>query len=347
MFAVDDELESSPKFEALDALPPHRRARAFEAWVRLGAACRKRGNGGLVTVALADKILHTWKPIERAQALVDLVEARGGRACGLLVAEGEAWRFHEWSIWQPDEEEASEERATVSKKTLRQRRWRHKRRLGVDPRETDRSSTEASTVDASDRLPETSTGDGVDATRAHARVRDARAFPDPVPIPTHPDLDHGGVVPRQVAPPAPTAPPSPPALSEVAALTRDAEIIRSTAQAAFREAGVDAPRAVRDLDGKPWVALVEPVRERAQRDGASVVDVARALLEGFLASERAKARGYPIGFLVANPAEYLTTRTEPTANLQRLLEGIPKSATTTIPADEDPFNETPKRSKRA
>ncbi len=179
MFAVDDDLEASAKHEALDELPPERRARAFEAWLRLGAACRKRGNGGAVTPSLLAKILHAWKPAERNRAALDLVEARGGREHGLWVADGAAFRFYAWEEWQPGEEEATEEREHLSKKTLRQRRWRHKKRLGVDAEPETKASTEASTVDASPPSTEASTVDASDASRA-LRAPATRA-PDPVP----------------------------------------------------------------------------------------------------------------------------------------------------------------------
>lgn len=73
MFAVDDELETSPKHEALDGLPPARRARAFEAWLRLGAASRKRGNDGRVDRPLLDRILYRWFPAQREETMWDLV----------------------------------------------------------------------------------------------------------------------------------------------------------------------------------------------------------------------------------------------------------------------------------
>lgn len=331
MFAVDDDLEASPKHEALDGLPATRRARAFEAWLRLGAACRKRGNGGLVTLALVDKILHAWKPMERAQTLVDLVEARGGRARGLLVAEGDAWRFHEWQSWQPDEEESAVERDKRAESAERSRRYRaSKKAKSVTPIVTPNVTniTRDDVTKSRDAERDEITPRALRAPATRVRV------PDPVPIPSlpHGDLRGGGSLDQVREPDAP------PPLAPAAALTRDAEIIRRTAQAAFEGAGVPPPRAVRDLDGKPWVALVDPVRDIAARDGATVADVATALLAGFLASERAKARGYPIGFLVANPAEYLTTRTEPAADLQRLLDGIPKGSTEPIPEDDgDPF----------
>lgn len=305
MFAVDDDLEASPKHEALDGLPAPRRARAFEAWLRLGAACRKRGNGGLVTVALVDKILHAWKPMERAQTLVDLVEARGGRARGLLVAEGDAWRFHEWERWQPNEQESKQERESVSKKSLRQRRWRHRKRLGVDDEGTDRPSTDvdvsASTVGASETPTKTSTATLVDVSRALRAPATRVRVPDPVPSLPDPDLIGRGSL-DQVA--------RAPVVGPVAQRGFEAETIRRAVADAFKAADVVAPRSVRDLDGKHWHALVDPVREIAARERTSIERVAERLASGFLASPRAKKAHYPIAFLAENPGEYLATRTE-------------------------------------
>lgn len=185
MFAVDDDIEASAKHEALDVLSGDRRSRAFEAWLRLGAACRKRGTGGLVSRALVSKILHAWKPAERERTLTDLVEARGGREHGLLVIEGDGWRFHAWAEWQPDEEEAAEERGHLSKKTLRQRRWRHRKRLGVDA-DVD---GQASTVDAAETPTSASTETPtkrLPVVPRATRSAGARAH-DPVPSPpVHP-----------------------------------------------------------------------------------------------------------------------------------------------------------------
>lgn len=305
MFAVDDDLESSPKHEALDGLPPQRRARAFEAWLRLGAACRKRGNGGLLTVALVDKILHAWKPMERAQTLVDLVEARGGRSRGLLVAEGDGWRFHEWERWQPDEHESKQERESVSKKSLRQRRWRHKKRLGGDAEETDRASTPvdvpASTVDVSEASPKASTATPVDASRALRAPATRVRVPDPVPIPTLPYEIQGGDLDQVARAPEP---------GPVGRRSLEAETIRRALAEAFKDASVTMPRSVRDIDGKHWHALVDPVREIAARDGQPIERVAARLAAGFLASPRARKAHWPIAFLAENPGEYLATRTE-------------------------------------
>lgn len=88
-FAVDDDVESSPKFEALDALPHARRSAAWEAWTRLGAACQKRGTGS-VSGALLSKILWSWTPAHREQAAQDLV------AVGLWVALDTGLCFHGW-----------------------------------------------------------------------------------------------------------------------------------------------------------------------------------------------------------------------------------------------------------
>lgn len=183
MFAVDDNLEKSAKHEALDVLPSARRARAFEAWVRLGAACRARGNGGLVTLALLAKILHAWRAAERLETMADLVEAKGGRPTGLVVVVPDGWKFHGWEEWQPTEEESAAERLGRSKKSARQRKWRLRKALGVDgePSTVDGHVDvyKASTVDVSRDASGSSTRDDVDVSRA---TRDAGArAPDPIP----------------------------------------------------------------------------------------------------------------------------------------------------------------------
>lgn len=209
MFAVDDELESSPKHESLDELPPARRSRAFEAWLRLGAACRKRGNGGLVTLALASKVLHSWRAAERLETLADLVAAKGGREVGLLVVVGDAWRFHGWPEWQPDEDESADEREARSASAERSRRYRNRKRERVDnvtnvttvTRDASRSVTRDDTpnVTQSDVTQAVTMG----VTR-HAEItpRASRApatrAPDPVPIPSHPLREEGSTLRERV-----------------------------------------------------------------------------------------------------------------------------------------------------
>lgn len=125
-FAVDDDVESSPKFEALDALPHARRSAAWEAWTRLGAACQKRGNGGAIPRALLAKILHAWTPAARERAALDLVEARGNREHGLWTAASDidGWRFHGWIGWNHSQEEAAAKRSKRDSKNAYQRAWR-------------------------------------------------------------------------------------------------------------------------------------------------------------------------------------------------------------------------------
>lgn len=192
MFAVDDELEASAKHEALDELPPERRSRAFEAWLRLGAACRKRGNGGLVTSALLSKILHSWKPAERARAAQDLVDARGGRSAGLWVVEGDGYRFHEWERWNPSAEEAEVERASLSAEAIRSRRYRMNKKAGKrdgqrdDDRDAERDASRPNVTPDRDAERDGQRDDDRDVSSS--RARSAGAPPrarvrDPIPVP--------------------------------------------------------------------------------------------------------------------------------------------------------------------
>lgn len=128
---------------------------------------------------------------------------------------------------------------------------------------------------------------------------DGNAVGNASPDPTRPDQRSlpGSVGAKQVA----RAPEGP-----AHSLTRDAETIRKALADAFEAAAVrPAPAAVRDLGGKPWVALVEPLREIAARERVPLERVAARLGAGFLASPRARKAHYPIVWLVANPGEYL------------------------------------------
>lgn len=112
----------------------------------------------------------------------------------------------------------------------------------------------------------------------------------------------------------------------VRSLSRDGEIIRQAAERAFKAAGAVAPRAVRDIDGKHWLALVDPLRDVATRHGEDLSTVAERLLAGFIASPRAASKGYPIAWLAENPGEYLGARVEPAVNIPVLLGGIPSTS---------------------
>jgi hypothetical protein len=279
-FKVDDGLPEHPKVEK--QLEPDYRdhQRAMAAWVILGAACARRGNGGAVSRELLGKVLGTWPARERTLAAEALVRA------GLWDLASDGWSFHDWIDYQPSE---AEERDVRAKRNAKQQRWREKRRLrstGDDPHVDGlHGSTERSTVDPSE------------SSRARAGA----------PVPSRPDPSPplpsktSGVVADQVA----RAPEPGPATT----LSRDAETIRKAVADAFEAANIrPAPMAVRDIDGKPWVALVEPLREVARVEAEPLARIASRLATGFLASPRAKKASWPIPWLVANPREYLAPR---------------------------------------
>lgn len=299
MFAVDDELETSPKFEALDSLPAARRARAFEAWVRLGAACRKRGNGGLITSALAEKILHKWRPSERAETLLDLVAARGGRPQGLLVSDGDAWRFHAWPEWQPDENESAEERDTVSKKTLRQRRWRHKKRVGVD--------ADASTVDVSEETRATSTETSPEQSRARRAPATRVRVPDPVPSRPIPAEDHAR-----------------PLLDQVEGEPVDTPLGRLLRGFQRRWEAKRLPSGMALGPGWPGVqqhrALADQIAELYANDHVAL----ERSLDGYFASEQAASFRWNFKTWASDPGRWVATLSEPRFDAKETLSRIPR-----------------------
>lgn len=187
MFAVDDDFPTSPKLESIEDW--RTQALAIACWTLLGAACRKRGNGGVVTRRLLDDVLHRWPKRERERAAEALVAARGDSEEGLWVPHERGWRFHEWEVWQPTAEEAAEERKVRSKKSERQRRWRHGKKLGVDGEASTGPSTSASTGASTDpSTSDASTASTNASTQASLARRDAHACAarDPVPIPSLP-----------------------------------------------------------------------------------------------------------------------------------------------------------------
>lgn len=190
MFAVDDDFPTSPKLESIEDW--RTQALAVACWTLLGAACRKRGNGGAVSRALLDGVLHRWPKKERLRAAEALVAATGDSDQGLWVANDRGWQFHDWEVWQPSADEAAKERKAREAKAERQRRWRHGKRLGVDgeasTRASTRASTAASTGDASkaSTLPSTETPSTGVLPASLAR-RDAHACAAHDPVPSRPD----------------------------------------------------------------------------------------------------------------------------------------------------------------
>jgi hypothetical protein len=312
MFAVDDELEASAKHEALDELPPERRSRAFEAWLRLGAACRKRGNGGLVTSALLSKILHSWKPSERARAAQDLVEARGGRSAGLWVIEGDGFRFHEWERWNPSAEEAEAERASVSAEAIRSRRYRMNKKSKRDgPRDADRDGerdASRSERDAERDGPRDADRDESSsrALRAGAtRVRD----PGPVPLP----------VPSQRSPSSSASESARDAFDSHQARVEAArtELVRSYAERYQREthdAWMGASgQADRITTAAVWCAST-----------ADPIDAARRVVDGAFATERWARHRWPWKYIAEDPAACAAASTIAHTSTPASLAGIPR-----------------------
>lgn len=174
-FKVDDSLPEHPKVERHLEVDWRDHQRGIAAWVLLGAACARRGNGGEVTRELLAKVLHAWPRGEREAAAAALV------AAGLWTTQPFGWAFHDWTDYQPS---ADEERETREAKNARQQRWRSKKRLArlqvddhVDGLHVDTK------VGADDGLP---VGDGDSrALRAHAATRARGPVPSrPVPVPS-------------------------------------------------------------------------------------------------------------------------------------------------------------------
>lgn len=358
MFAVDDDIESSPKFEAIDELPSARRSRAFEAWVRLGAACRKRGNGGLVTPALLDKVLRVWTVADRVRAMTDLVEARGGRANGLVEVEGSGWRFHEWEIWQPTVEESSVERQARSAGAERSRRWRLRKRCGVpsdtpdDTPERDEEASRATSRDTPDATSrDTSRGDAGDVSRA----RSAPATRARVPVPPRP-IPSPEEIPEKISSAG-----SPPIRS------REPGPLGTVAGFGVSMPGpVERPSLGRLLQGfqRRWEAKRLPggmalgpgwpgpgkhiaAAEKVAELYADKPDELAASLDGFFASVDpfVVERRWIFGLWIGNPGKYASARVEPEVDMAKLSAGIPRGDTSDD--DDGPIEMVaPPRTKR-
>lgn len=309
MFAVDDDLEASAKHEALDELPAERRSRAFEAWLRLGAACRKRGNGGLVTSALLAKILHSWKPAERARAAVDLVEAKGGREHGLWVVDGEAFRFHGWEAWQPTVAEAAVERAGRTKAAERSRRYRMRKRLGDASTDTPAVTPAPSRVTVPD-TPNVTPRDVTQTVTEASREtpRDVPRARDPVPSrpdPSHPVMGESG---SALAAFDDAITPIERARS---ALTR---FYADRYQRETRDAWMGASgNADRITTAAAWCAT--------QPDP---IDAARRVVDGAFATERFARHRWPWKYIAEDPAACAAASTAPHTTNPPSVAGIPR-----------------------
>jgi hypothetical protein len=90
----------------------------------------------------------------------------------------------------------------------------------------------------------------------------------------------------------------------VTAVTRDADSIRAAFAQAFERVRMTPPPACKDLDGKPWHALLPWCRDQAERDRSSVRIVAEKLAAGLLAHRRASKQGHPLRWVLDNPGEF-------------------------------------------
>lgn len=232
------------------------------------------------------------------KAALPMLGTRLERAAAELVAAGlwdlsdDGWRFHDFA----------EHNITRDK-------WAAELKRKADDKARERARKAAHvTGDIAGDIDPRSPGWGPVTSDAGRRTQDAgRIDADRSPVS---DLDQVARAPasraREESPsPAPNVDRSP-----SQRLIDDAETIRSAVAAAFKSAELVAPRSVRDINGKHWQALVDPVREIAARESTTVERVAVRLAEGFLASPRARKAHYPIGFLAENPGEYLATRAE-------------------------------------
>lgn len=64
------------------------------------------------------------------------------------------------------------------------------------------------------------------------------------------------------------------------------------------------PKQCRVLTWEKWVHFAAWCIEKAEMVGMEPIDVAARVVQGFFKNPRAKAKGWPITFLVENPAEY-------------------------------------------
>lgn len=96
-FAVDDQFTVHPKFHALlDTDRPdrdHTRFVALSLWLAAGVECRRRKNGGLVTLHMARTLLG----VSGKQAEAACLRLVG---CGLWVKSGDVFAFHDWDDHQ-------------------------------------------------------------------------------------------------------------------------------------------------------------------------------------------------------------------------------------------------------
>lgn len=307
---IDDRLAEHPKWVRLER---EFGARAWADGLAVWTFVLCYANRNETDGAIDATVLARATPIGRAA----IKAADGLVAVGLMDRDGPLYILHDFTDYNPSRTEL------LAKRRVDSERKRGKPTAAVA---AESARIPSGVQPEAPRIPEPPAG---------ACVR------DPVPARPGPSQEE-----RESASAPPESPLSAPSPGH--SLTLDSEVIRKAADRAFKAADRVAPPAVRDLAGKPWVALVPVLREVATRDRVSLEEVADRLMAGFLASPRAREKHYPIGFLTGNPAEYLGARVEPAADLDRLLAGIPRGEVgepAGTVGDDFGFNDEPKPKK--
>jgi hypothetical protein len=142
-----------------------------------------------------------------------------------------------------------------------------------------------------------------------------------------PDLRSGSPITTTIATPA-RAPES--AMSR----TRKAEQVRVAVVAAFDSRSIAKPRECADLDGGIWHSLSERLEQPDLAAHGVPLDVLATMLAALFDDQRAKAQGYPVSWILARPAQYLSARVEPEADLAAIAAGIPRAITSDDDSDE-------------
>lgn len=276
-YRVDDNFPDHPKLESLES-DPVTHAIAVAAWTLMGADCAKRRTDGRFTEARLRRVLP-WpeKMIAKAQ------NALLSEGCGLWKRDGSALVFHDWEDYQPTKEELDADRRAA---TERQKRWRKKRRAEQHGPPVD-GGVDASTNGVTDAVTNgvSRRANGRGGTPSTARVTVDALVTTPRPVPSH----------------------SSPSESGTRAVVSRSELISELASGiveAYDGEGLPAPRQARQLTWPGWHDLAAWIEDQAAREGADAVQVAQCLVGRFLGSRSAKAKGYPIAFLAANPSEF-------------------------------------------
>lgn len=276
-FKVDDGFSTHAKVDDLG----DDQAIAVAAWTLCGSACMRDLTDGHVTPAALRRTLAAWTPKDRERAAAALVRV------GLWdAAEGGGWLFRNWLEHQPSREHVERERALAKE---RQKRAREKR----------------STVTHGDVTPSVTNEVTRDVQRESRRDESVSHAAPTRPDPTRPDQG------ESESPPAPEVEPVGLPGQTGAPWRTLIEPIRSAILEWSKTRKVAAPREA--ALGNEHAALAPIARwlwETGEAQGWSAEERVRRcrwlVLDRFYASKDARtvAKGYPLGWLAANPAEY-------------------------------------------